>query len=276
MGHKVKTLKQAIANGDLLSAGLLASALTSCNTQFNCVEYQARVRQWSVNAKREADIQQVGEAEFSRLIAYFYRDMAFSGNLHHDFSCKHSLLDQVLDYRTGVAVTLAMVFQALAKNLGFEVQGVNFPGHFLLRYVVNQDVVKYIDPKSGNCLSDKDLNYLYFSVLTEIDNEVMPAEALHPASHDEIMVHYLHQIKAAYINQRKFEQALMTVELLIELCPNNPYERRDRGVLLHELQCPQLAIADYQYFIRQCPKDPAAPFLELQVRSMDVNPPVMH
>lgn len=272
----MKTIQQAINNGDLLSAGLLASALTSCTEKFSCIEYQQRIANWCVNARREADIQQAGEAEFSRLIDYFYRDLAFSGNLHYDYSCKHTLLDKVLDYRTGISVTLAMVFQSIAQNLGFEVQGVNFPGHFLLRYVVDQNEVKFIDPKTGNWLSESDLNYMYFSVLTEIEDEVMPTEALHPASYDEIMVHYLYQIKAAYINERKFAPALRAVELLIELCPNNPYERRDRGVLLHELQCPQLAIADYQYFIRQCPKDPAAPFLERQVRNMDVNPPVVH
>ncbi|MGY0641691.1 MAG: hypothetical protein ACW7DN_14085 [Paraglaciecola chathamensis] len=46
--------------------------------------------------------------------------------------------------------------------------------------------------------------------------------------------------------------------------------------MLHELDCPQLAIVDYQYFIRQCPQDPAASLLAQQVKHMDITPPVMH
>lgn len=272
----MKTLKEVIANGDLLSGGLLISTLAGRRSQFNFADYQAKISQWSTEARLSADIFQVDDKAFDRFIYYFYRQLAFSADDKQDFSCKHSLIDSVMDFRTGMPVSLAIIFVAMAGQLGFDVQGVNFPGHFLLRYLSQDQSIKYLDPKSGNWLGERDLSYLYFSVLSEIDNEVMPEEALYAASCEEILVHLLNNIKTAYIHEKKFEQALITVELLIELCPNNPYERRDRGILLHELQCPQLAIADYQYFIRQCPKDPGAPLLELQVRNMDVNSPVMH
>ncbi|MFT6897448.1 MAG: regulator of sirC expression with transglutaminase-like and TPR domain [Paraglaciecola sp.] len=272
----MKTLKEAIECGDLLSGGLLVSTLTNPRAGGSLADYQAKFAQWCTEARLSADVFQVNDGAFTRFIHYFYRQLAFSGDAQHDFSCKHSLIDSVMDYRTGMPVSLAIIFVAIAGKLGFDVQGVNFPGHFLLRYLGEDQRAKYLDPKSGNWLSESDLSYLYFSVLSEIDNETMPEEALYAASSEEILVHLLHNIKAAYIHERKYEQALMTVELLIDLCPNNPYERRDRGILLHELHCPQLAIADYQYFIRQCPKDPAATLLEMQVRNMEVNSPVMH
>ena len=96
----------------------------------------------------------------------------------------------------------------------------------------------------------------------------MPPEALLSASCEESVVRLLHNIKAAYIAAQDYQPALLAVELLIELCPDDPYERRDRGLLLHQLDCLQLAVADYQYFIRQCPKDPASPLLAAQVQQM--------
>lgn len=272
----METLREAIECSDLLSGGLLVSTLTNPRAGVSLADHQTSISQWSAQARLSAEIFQADDAAFMRFIHYFYRHLAFSAAAQHDFSCKHSLIDSVMDYRTGMPVSLAIIFVAIAGKLGFDVQGVNFPGHFLLRYSGQDQSAKYLDPKSGNWLNEGDLSYLYFSVLSEIDNETMPEEALYAASCEEILVHLLHNIKAAYIHERKYEQALLTVELLIDLCPNNPYERRDRGILLHELQCPQLAIADYQYFIRQCPKDPAATLLEMQVRNMDINSPVMH
>jgi regulator of sirC expression with transglutaminase-like and TPR domain len=69
----------------------------------------------------------------------------------------------------------------------------------------------------------------------------------------------------------------MAVELLVNLCPNDPYERRDRGFLLHQLDCTQVAIADYQYFIRKCPKDPATQLLQAQLQQLSEQvPDVFH
>ncbi|MFQ3237695.1 MAG: regulator of sirC expression with transglutaminase-like and TPR domain [Paraglaciecola sp.] len=272
----MKTLREAIECGDVLSGGLLVSTLTNPGAAFSLADHQISINQWSAQARHVAQIFQADDAAFIRFVHYFYRQLAFSADAQHDFSCKYSLIDSVMDYRTGMPVSLAIIFITIAGKLGFDVQGVNFPGHFLLRYLSEDQSTKYLDPKSGNWLSESDLSYLYFSVLPQIDNETMPEEALFTASCEEILVYLLHGVKAAYIFEKKYEQALMTVELLIDLCPNNPYERRDRGVLLHELQCPQLAIADYQYFIRQCPTDPSTRLLEMQVRNMDINSPVMH
>jgi len=51
----------------------------------------------------------------------------------------------------------------------------------------------------------------------------------------------------------------------LQLCPDDPYERRDRGYLLHQLDCPQVAVADYQFFIDQCPSDPSIEMIRTQV-----------
>jgi regulator of sirC expression with transglutaminase-like and TPR domain len=116
---------------------------------------------------------------------------------------------------------------------------------------------------------------LYFAILQEIEDENMPEEALEQASTGEIIVRLLHNLKASYINQKRYSHALVAVELLVELCPDDPYERRDRGFLLHQLDCTQVAIADYRYFIRQCPKDPATHLLEVQLQQLTEQPLVI-
>ena len=268
-------LKQAIADNDILSASLWLAYEFSTGEKLVVRHYQSLLAEWAAQAKKTACISQPDEAAFERFIIFFYVDLAFSGDEKNYFSCQYSLLHQVMDFRTGIPVSLAIVFQSIAKLLGFDVQGVNFPGHFILRYQVTPERSLFIDPLNGTFLSPKDLEQLYFNILSEIDDEKMPQEALAAAQCDETVMRLLHNLKASYVNEKDFSKALLAVELLVALRPDDPYERRDRGFLLHQLDCTQVAIADYQYFIRRCPKDPAIQLLEAQVRQLNEHPPVV-
>jgi regulator of sirC expression with transglutaminase-like and TPR domain len=63
---------------------------------------------------------------------------------------------------------------------------------------------------------------------------------------------------------------------LLSLNPDDPLQRRDRGFLLHQLDCFKVAVDDYRYFVEQCPKDPAAKILKLQLEKIDVVNNVLH
>lgn len=236
-------------------------------------EYQSKVDMWIDQAKAFIDSTDTTDQTFKRFIQFFYVELAFSGDEKNYFSCQYSLLDHVLDYRTGIPVSLAIVFQFMGRALGFDVRGVNFPGHFLLKCSFKQHPNIYLDPLNGKQLSRQDLESLYFSILQQIEDEKMPEEALQEASCDETIVRLLHNLKASYINEKCYSEALTAVELLVNLCPNDPYERRDRGFLLHQLDCTQVAIADYQYFIRKCPKDPATQLLQVQLQQLSEQAP---
>ncbi|MFT4732927.1 MAG: regulator of sirC expression with transglutaminase-like and TPR domain [Gammaproteobacteria bacterium] len=273
---QVKELKQAIAKRDYLMASLhLASMFQPDSCQPD--DYQRKVELWIEQAKVHVGSPDTSPENFKRFIQFFYVDLAFSGDETNYFSCQYSSLDYVLDYRTGIPVSLAIVFQSMGKRLGFDVCGVNFPGHFLIKCRFNHYPEIYLDPLNGKQLSRQDLESLYFSILHEIEDEKMPEEALDEASCAETIVRLLHNLKASYINKKCYSEALTAVELLVKLCPNDPYERRDRGFLLHQLDCTQVAIADYQYFISKCPKDPATQLLQVQLQQLSEQvPDVFH
>jgi regulator of sirC expression with transglutaminase-like and TPR domain len=270
----VKELEQAISNGDYLLASLQLSSVFQSD---DCLsdKYLSKVKLWLEQARLFIGSIDNSPNSFKRFIQFFYVELAFSGDEKNYFSCQYSLMDHVLDYRTGIPVSLAIVFQSMGKSLGFDVRGVNFPGHFLLKCsFANNDNI-YIDPLNGKQLTRQDLESLYFSILHEIEDEKMPEEALDEASCDETIVRLLHNLKASYINEKSYSKALTAVELLVNLCPNDPYERRDRGFLLHQLDCTQVAIADYQYFIRKCPKDPATQLLQAQLQQLTEQAPAV-
>lgn len=268
----MEKLKQAIEQQDCLVASLQLASIFKNNDNLPEV-YQRKVNGWIEKSKHHIQADDPSLENFKRFIHFFYVELAFSGDEGNYFLCQYSLLDHVIDYRTGIPVSLAIIFQAMAKRLGFDVHGVNFPGHFILKCHFSSQAPIYLDPLNGNILSKQDLQSMYFSILHEIDDEKMPDEALHQASCEEIVVRLLNNLKASYINEKSYSHALTAVELLVNLCPNDPYERRDRGFLLHQLDCTQVAIADYQYFIRQCPKDPATQLLQAQLQHLSQQAP---
>ena len=267
----MQRLKQAIEAEDLFSASLLVAKTFCSDLSEDC--YRARVDALTESVRTELNEQLCQEQRFLQLVRVFYRQLAFSGNEKDFFASRYSLLHQVIDYRTGIPVTLAILFCHIAKKLGFDVHGVNFPGHFLLRFQVSADRALFFDPLNGNMLSWPELEALYFSILGDLDEDEMPEDALEAAGAEETVVRLLNNLKASFIKEEKYNQALATTDLLVSLNPDDPYERRDRGFLLHQLECEQLAMDDYQFFIKKCPQDPSAQILKMQLRKLVAHKP---
>ena len=78
------------------------------------------------------------------------------------------------------------------------------------------------------------------------------------------------------IKEKDFDKALKCVDILLSLRPDDPFERRDRGFLLHQLDCFKVAYDDYRYFVQQCPKDPAAQLLKMQLDKISFNEATLH
>ncbi|GAA6185123.1 tetratricopeptide repeat protein [Aliiglaciecola sp. NS0011-25] len=260
----MKALHHAINEKDSLLASLLLTQ--QFGNSINVLKYVAQIAVLAKQVAKHIDSNGSELDRFQQLIDGFYTQLAFSGDENNFFNAKYSLVDQVIDYHTGIPVTLSIVFSAIANQLGFNVAGVNFPGHFLIRFQSQEKRLRFIDPLNGNTIKWQELEALYFSIVGETEDEEMPSDTLNVASTEEILVRLLHNLKASYIREENYQMALRAVDLLIELCPDDPYERRDRGFLLHQLECPQVAKADYQFFIKRCPQDPSAQLLKMQMR----------
>jgi len=268
----LQPLKHAIEEQDTFTAALLVNRFFQPDLKL--AVYQHKLAQMA--AEFQVSNETSAEQKFKLLVEYFYKQLAFSGNDQDFFSSKYSLLTHAIDYRTGIPATIAVIFSELARLHGLAVKGVNFPGHFLLRFDVNADRAIFVDPLNGNILNWSELEAMYFYILGELEEEQMPVEALDGAKAEEIVVRLLHNLKGAFIKEEKYQQALSGVDLLVQLCPDDPYERRDRGFLLHQLDCHLLAKADYQFFIEQCPQDPAAQLLKIQIKNLEHPPVVLH
>lgn len=194
---------------------------------------------------RHARVKALGE--------YLFGTLGFSGNRAHYEDPRNSFLNEVLDRRTGIPITLAVVFLEVGARAGVRLEGVNFPGHFLVRApaepgeVASADLL--IDPFHGGAVvAESDCSALLRAHLGD-DAELGPA-MFAPAAKPQIVVRMLLNLKRSYVRMRSFPLAREVTELLLELDPSSATELRDRGLLAYHLEDFAAALRDLQRYLQ--------------------------
>ena len=188
---------------------------------------------------------------------YLYDEQGFVGNRERYDDPRNSFLNEVLDRRTGIPITLAVVYLEVARRAGLRVAGINFPGHFLLRAPddggASDGDFLIIDPFHGGALlSEVDCRELLRQHLG--DEAAFDRTLLEPATRHHIVVRMLVNLKRLYVRMRSFPQARFISHLLLTVDPSAISELRDRGLLAYHLQDFAAALRDLEEYLRLSPK----------------------
>jgi len=190
-------------------------------------------------------------AQVNALNEYLFEEMHFSGSNDYE-DPRNSCLNQVLDRRTGIPITLAVVYMEVARRAGIHIEGVNFPGHFLVRCPDINDAMGadlIIDPFHGGALlSEHKCRVL---LQKHVGSKVAFSKSLvAPATRMEIAVRMLLNLKLLYVHMRSFPQAHAITEMLLALNPSALSELRDRGLLAYHLNDVTGALRDLQTYLK--------------------------
>jgi regulator of sirC expression with transglutaminase-like and TPR domain len=245
----------------LNSAGsdLLPAALAVARVEYPSLDtapYLAAVDQMGINAAaRLRGVTGGPAAAVAALNEYLYEEEGFSGNRDSYDDPRNSLLNEVIDRRIGIPISLAVVYMEVAARAGLRVIGVNFPGHFLLRAggeMPGEDLI--IDPFHGGALlSEFDCRQMLRNHVG--DDAAFDASLLAPATRHDIIVRMLVNLKRLYVKMRSFPQARFVSTLLLSVDPSGFGELRDRGLLAYHLEDFSSALKDLEEYLRLAPHD---------------------
>jgi regulator of sirC expression with transglutaminase-like and TPR domain len=171
----------------------------------------------------------------------FFRELGFRGNAEDYYDPRNSDLAWVLTHRKGIPITLALVFMEIGRRLGLEVEGVGFPGHFLVRV---------LGVSEADCAAK--LRSMYG------DEIRFHSGLLRACTPHEILARVLRNLKHAHLRRADFARALTCCDRLLLLEPEATTELRDRGALFVKLECPQAALADFERYLALAPHDEGA------------------
>jgi regulator of sirC expression with transglutaminase-like and TPR domain len=189
-------------------------------------------------------------AALNRLL---FEDERFEGNRRHYGDFRNSLLNVVLERRTGIPITLALVYIEVARRAGLEVFGVSFPGHFLLR--VPNDAGDetggpiVLDPfEGGRRLTEEDCRDLlrrHVGDDAEYDRTLVDS-----CSPRQILARMLNNLKRTYVELRSYPHARAVTELLLSVGPSFGSDLRDRGLIAYHLDDYPSALRDLEQYLR--------------------------
>jgi regulator of sirC expression with transglutaminase-like and TPR domain len=215
-------------------------------------------------------LQRDNPSRIATLNAYLYEELGFSGNREHYDDPRNSFLNEVLDRRLGIPISLAAVYLEIGRRAGVQLEGVNFPGHFLVRAPADtegraaragtrradgDDLI--IDPfHAGALLSEVDCRHLLRQHLG--DEAAFDHRLLATATRQHIVVRMLVNLKRLYVRMRSFPQARAIADLLLAVDPSALAELRDRGLLAYHMEDFPAALKDLEAYLRLMPRGAAA------------------
>ena len=204
----------------------------------------------------------------AELNAYLFGEQAFHGNAGDYYDPRNSYLNDVLDRRTGIPITLSVVYIELARRVGLPIEGVGLPGHFIVRAPSATAEGLLIDPfQQGAVLSLADcadrLRQLYGNSLP------FTPELLRPAGRREIVTRMLGNLKGCYLRRSDFDRALRAVEWTLLADPARGEDRRELGLLHYRRGHFRRAIAELERYLEQSPSGPLAEQTRAQLRHVE-------
>ena len=195
------------------------------------------------------------DARIDGLNRYLFRELTFKGNREQYDDPRNSCLNDVIDRRTGIPISLCLVYIEVARRAGIRAEGDNFPGHFLVRALQDlrtddPDEGIIIDPfHDGAILDEGDCRALLSRQIG--DDTAWEPELLARATRRQILLRMLLNLKLLYVKWRSFPQARLVTDLLLALTPNPMTELRDRGLLAYHMNDFASALRDLEEYLRR-------------------------
>jgi regulator of sirC expression with transglutaminase-like and TPR domain len=180
---------------------------------------------------------------------YLFDELGFRGNQVDYNDPRNSCLNYVLDRRTGIPITLSVVYIEVARRLGQPVSGVGLPGHFIVEYN-DGDFSAYIDPfQSGRLLTADDCRQL----ARERTGSDADSTALAPVGTRYILVRMLNNLRSAYLRGKQFEKMVAVTDLLLEGFPENAGYYKARGFARLRMRQFRGAQSDLEMYLKYAP-----------------------
>ena len=215
------------------------------------------------------------EEQVIALNRFLFGELGYSGNTESYYDPRNSYLNEVIDRRTGIPITLAVLYMALGRRIGLPLEGVSFPGHFLVRLRLRGGML-VLDPFDGGApLSEDDLRERLQRVVPKgISGQVPVAELpleqfLEPATARQILARVLRNLKAIYREADEPQRLLDVLNRMLVVAPDSSAELRDRGILYQRLECYRAALQDLSDYMEREPEAPD--FDEVRARLMEVS-----
>jgi regulator of sirC expression with transglutaminase-like and TPR domain len=186
---------------------------------------------------------------------YVFDELGFSGNGDDYYDPRNSFLNDVIDRRLGIPITLAVLYIEIGRRVGLPLEGVSFPAHFLVKCILREGML-ILDPYArGASLGFEDLQERLktFSKEVAIEPDIVPS-LLASATPKDIFARMLRNLRAIYASKGEPLKALSACDRILALSPEAAEDYRERGELYAKLECFRASVSDLRQYLKLRPQ----------------------
>jgi regulator of sirC expression with transglutaminase-like and TPR domain len=235
---------------------LANAALTIARTEYPALKVESYLARIDGLAARVRDrISEWGEPAqtIPALSAVLFEEERFRGNREDYYDVRNSFLNDVLDRRLGIPITLSLLYMEVGRRVGFPLFGVGMPGHFIVKHYDVEGRQVLIDPYNGGRVvtpSDcqRRLDEIYSGQIS------LQPEFLLPVSRRQMLTRMLNNLKNTYLAVRNFRRALPIVDMILAIYPRSPEDVKQRAMLRHSLGNVRGAVDDLEDYLKMSPE----------------------
>jgi regulator of sirC expression with transglutaminase-like and TPR domain len=186
-----------------------------------------------------------------RLREYLFVEQGFAGNRDDYYDPRNSFLNDVLDRRQGIPITLSLVLMEVGKRLGLAIEGIGLPGHFIAGARLDDSQI-LLDPFNGGALvTPEECEELVGGVVGR-PVTLLP-EHYAPVSGRQLLTRMLANLKGAYWQRQEWDRVVGAIDRLLVLDPKAAGEWRDRGVAWSNLGEVRRGLGDWERYLTEFP-----------------------
>jgi regulator of sirC expression with transglutaminase-like and TPR domain len=248
---------ERLATGGYNEVSLAEGALLIAAEEYAGLDvdaYLGRIDEMGANLRRRLRSDISTTEALIALNRYVFDELGFSGNADDYYDPRNSFLNDVIERKVGIPITLAVLYIEIGRRIGLPLHGVSFPTHFLVKCVLREGAI-ILDPYArGASLGVEDLQERLKTVARDIQlDPPLVASLLAPAAPRDIFARMLRNLRAIYAEKGEELKALAASNRILALLPQAAEEYRDRGSLYASLECFRAALDDYRQYLRLKP-----------------------
>jgi regulator of sirC expression with transglutaminase-like and TPR domain len=251
------------------SIDLGRAALTIALPEFpelDCPDYLRRIDQLAVEVAERRGSDADAFRSIAALNLVLFSQHGFYGNRDAYYEADNSFLHRVIERKTGIPITLSVLYIEVAQRVGLSVSGVGFPGHFLVKTPIDGNEV-VIDPfNGGEIKSPKDLDQMLRDMYG--GKVGLRGEFLARVSKKQILQRMLANLKGIYAKANEWVKTLAVLDRMLILDPGSADDTRDRGVIYARLDCFNQAKEDFERYLRLAPGAKDAAVIREQIADL--------
>jgi regulator of sirC expression with transglutaminase-like and TPR domain len=228
--------------------------------------YLEKLENFGDRARQRAETATNAAEMIASINATLFDELGFQGNRENYYDPRNSFLNEVIDRRSGIPITLSVIYLEVARQLDFSIHGVGLPGHFIVGHF-NPGENYFIDVfNGGRLLADNALADL----VTGMSGGRLEFNATHllPVTKKQILTRMLSNLLSIYAGGQDYRRAIASIERILLLTPDSLPHIRDYGLLLAQIERPNSAIEQLEKYLKRVPDAEDAESVREQIKSL--------